>query len=213
MQKTVPAVWKLEVCMWKLVPAMGTYQLKKYKRQFYCSCPNPYSGISVKDPQSCCILFCISVLIAVQSWGSIMAVILSLKAWPNLSALEALACIITSHLYKGSRLAKTMWTASAPSDGGFQSRLGCPICLQYSMYPQEPQSWKAGSWEMWGDVGQILPWLLFHHRIDSLKEGVGVLIHDRGLPKGAPGVWPTIFFKPHSHVGGWCCAHGNLRWK
>ncbi len=27
---------------------MGTYLLKKYKHQFYCSRPNPYSGIPVK---------------------------------------------------------------------------------------------------------------------------------------------------------------------
>jgi hypothetical protein len=51
---------------------------------------------------------------------------------------------------------------------------------------------------MWGDVCQMLPWLLFHHRRASLKEGVGVLIHIRGLPKGAPGDQPTIFFKLHS---------------
>jgi hypothetical protein len=28
---------------------MGIYLLKKYKHQFYCSRPNPYSGIPVKS--------------------------------------------------------------------------------------------------------------------------------------------------------------------
>jgi hypothetical protein len=69
-----------------------------------------------------------------------MAVILSPKAWPDLSASGALAFVIASHLYIGSRLAKITSTASAPSAGGFQSRLGRPVCLQYYMYPQEPQS-------------------------------------------------------------------------
>jgi hypothetical protein len=81
-----------------------------------------------------CILFCIIVLIVVQSWGSITAVTLSPKAWPNVSASGALASIIASHLYNGSRLAKTTSTASAPSVGGFRSRLGLPICPQYFVY-------------------------------------------------------------------------------
>ncbi len=34
--------------MWKLVPNMGTYLTKKYEHQFYCSRPNPYSGIPAK---------------------------------------------------------------------------------------------------------------------------------------------------------------------
>ncbi len=45
--KTVPAVWKLEVCRWKLVPAMGMYLPNKYKHQFYRSRPIPYSGKAV----------------------------------------------------------------------------------------------------------------------------------------------------------------------
>jgi hypothetical protein len=69
-----------------------------------------------------------------------MAVILSPKAWPDSSASGVLAFVITSHLYIGSRLSKITSTASAPSAGEFQSRLGCPDCLQYYMYPQEPQS-------------------------------------------------------------------------
>jgi hypothetical protein len=69
-----------------------------------------------------------------------MAAILSPKAWPDSSTLEALASIIASHLYKDSLSAETKSTASAPSAGGFQSRLGRSVCSQYSMNPQEPQS-------------------------------------------------------------------------
>ena len=55
---------------------------------------------------------------------------------------------------------------------------------------------------MWGDIGQTLPWLLFHHMRAILKEGVEVLTHDRGSPKGAPGDQPTIFFKLHPRLKG-----------
>ncbi len=43
---------EVEVGTWKLVPAMGTYLPKKYKNQFYCSRPNPYSGIPVRHGTS-----------------------------------------------------------------------------------------------------------------------------------------------------------------
>ena len=55
--------------------------------------------------------------------------ILSPKAWPDSSTSEALASIIASHLYKGSRLAKTTSTASTPSAGGFQLQIGSPCLL------------------------------------------------------------------------------------
>ncbi len=62
--ETVPTLWKLDVCTWKLVLAMGTYVPKKYERQFYHSCPNPYSGIPVKDnPTDCSIMEMQSVVL------------------------------------------------------------------------------------------------------------------------------------------------------
>jgi hypothetical protein len=45
------------------------------------------------------MLFCIVVLIAKQSQCSITAVILSPKAWPDLSTVGAQASVIASHLY------------------------------------------------------------------------------------------------------------------
>jgi hypothetical protein len=55
-----------------------------------------------------------------------MPVILSSKAWPDSSTLEVLASIIASHLYKVSRLARTMSTASVPSVGGIPEQIGLP---------------------------------------------------------------------------------------
>jgi hypothetical protein len=45
------------------------------------------------------MLFCIVVLIAKQSQGSITAVILSPKDWPDLSVVGAQVSVIASHLY------------------------------------------------------------------------------------------------------------------